>query len=318
VLIPYTGRADLWFSRTNPWVSNFPNGEVRASGHEESGTLVLTFAQTHDAPPEQFKNAYDGQLSLIGQFIGHSKKQVEAFNATLPQQIQAAVAARRKRLEKHSGIADLLGIPIKKKDGVPSIAPIRVEPKIVVPLPPAPKSGLKPEPGITDELYDAILNIVRHEGRTFEAAPKTFGMHDEEGLRDILLAHLNGHFQGAASGETFRRVGKTDIRIESENRAAFVAECKMWRGPAELKAAIDQLTSYLTWRDCKASVVVFNKEVKGFTDLLGRVPEVAKSHPHFVSTAETGEAGEWQFVFRSKEDEGRRIRVRVFLFNLVA
>ena len=37
-------------------------------------------------------------------------------------------------------------------------------------------------------------------------------------------------FDGRAVGEAFRHKGKTDICVEHENRAAFVAECKMWTG----------------------------------------------------------------------------------------
>ena len=139
----------------------------------------------------------------------------------------------------------MLGIPLKIHDGAPSVRPIQIKRTLVKPLPPPPKSGFKPEPGITDEDYEHILSVIRHEGRTFEATPRTCAVHDdEEELRDIILAHLNGHYQGGATGETFRRSGKTDIRIEDQDRAAFVAECKVRRGQKELLAAIDQLLSY--------------------------------------------------------------------------
>lgn len=62
------------------------------------------------------------------------------------------------------------------------------------------------------------------------------------------LAHLNGHFGGNAAGERFRRKGKTDICIEFEHRAAFVAECKLWKGPKAFGEAIDQLLGYLMSR----------------------------------------------------------------------
>lgn len=81
-----------------------------------------------------------------------------------------------------------------------------VKRKLVRPLPPAPKGGYKPEPGITDDDYKHILSVIRHEGRTFETTPSTYAVHDEEELRDILLAHLNGHYQGAASAEAFSEI----------------------------------------------------------------------------------------------------------------
>ena len=37
--------------------------------------------------------------------------------------------------------------------------------------------------------------------------------------------------------DRFRKKGKTDIRIEFENRAAFVAECKLWKGEKKILEA---------------------------------------------------------------------------------
>jgi predicted RecB family nuclease len=119
-----------------------------------------------------------------------------------------------------------------------------------------------------------ILSVIRHEGRTFETTPKTFAVHDEEEFRDILLAHLNGHYQGDATGETFRRRGKTDIRIEDNNRAAFVATSQIRKGQKKLSQAIEQLLGYLIWRDCKAPIAVVNKHNAKFSGILEAVPGV--------------------------------------------
>lgn len=82
----------------------------------------------------------------------------------------------------------------------------------------------------------------------------------EEDLRNTLLAMLNATYKGNATGETFRRKGKTDICIEMENRAAFVAECKIWKGAKALTNAVRQLNGYLTWRDCKTALIVFVRQ----------------------------------------------------------
>jgi hypothetical protein len=175
---------------------------------------------------------------------------------------------------------------------------------------------MSPEPGIRDEDYAHILKVIRHEGRSFEATPGTFAVHDEEELRDIILAHLNGHYEGDATGETFRRHGKTDIRLEDQNRAAFVGECKVWRGARELTKAVDQLLSYLTWRDCKAALILFNKDVAGFSAIQAKVPDILKQHPKCLRQADVEQPGEWCFQFRSADDDERQITMHVFLFNL--
>lgn len=316
VSIPFTGDSSLWKLKPNHWQTVFPRARVAAGRGQTNGHIQIDLAQPADEPQERFKQRLDEELKSIRFYVQSQKQQVDSFNAGLRGQIVAVVNARRERLTKHEGLKDLLGIPLKRKDGVPAIEPVRIERKMVRPLPPPPKSGYKPEPGITDEDYSHILSVIRHEGRTFETTPKTFAVHDEEALRDILLAHLNGHYQGDATGEAFRRSGKTDIRIEDGNRAAFVAECKVWKGQKELSQAIDQLLGYLTWRDCKAAIIIFNKHNAKFSGVLETIPTVFAAHRLHKRRTDVKEVGEWQFDMASGEDEGRQVRVHVFAFNL--
>jgi hypothetical protein len=127
---------------------------------------------------------------------------------------------------------------------------------------------------------------------------------------------LNAVFEGKATGETFRKYGKTDIRIEEESRSAFVGECKLWGGEKVLLDALDQLLGYLTWRDCKAALVLFNKDVAGFSGVQETIASALAKHRGFLRGKETGHAGEWRFVFQSAEDPAREVTVHVFAFNL--
>jgi hypothetical protein len=316
VSVPFTGESVLWKLRPNSFQSVFPRADIRESRGDQAGSVELVFEQPSDAQPEQLKQHLDSELKSIRFYVDAQRAQVEQFNNTARDNIRRAIQARKERLEKHDGIANLLGIPLKRRDGAPSVKPIQIKRTLVRPLPPPPKSGYKPEPGITDDDYEHILSVIRHEGRTFEATPKTYSVHDEEELRDIILAHLNGHYQGGATGETFRRSGKTDIRIEDQDRAAFVAECKLWRGQKELLAAIDQLLGYLTWRDCKAAILIFNKHNAKFTELIEKIPESLKNHPNFKRDLYQQGDGEWRFIFTSQEDELRQVIVNVFVFNI--
>jgi hypothetical protein len=316
ITIPYSGDQSLWKLRPNSWQSIFPRADIRSNGRDGIGSLQISLAQPTDESPERFKSRLDEELRSIRFYIDAQRQQIEHFNAGLANPINSAITARRERLRRTEGIQDLLGIPLKQKEGTPPVEPIRIARKLVRPLPSPPKAGYQAEPGITDEDYRHILSVIRHEGRTFEATPKTYAVHDEEELRDILLAHLNGHYQGAAAGEVFRRNGKTDIRIEDQNRAAFVAECKVWRGAKEFSSAIDQLLGYLTWRDCKAALIVFNKKNAKFSELLDRIPDAVQAHEKFRQVLSKGQDGEWGFLMTSREDEARQVRVHVFVFNI--
>jgi len=316
ISIPYTGDPGLWKLRPSTWQSTFPRASVTPTDRDGVGHVKLTASQPSDAGPERLKQFVDNTLRDIRFYIENQRRQVEQENQTVERRVREAIQARRTRLERHSGIVRALNIPLRPREGVPPLEPMAIKRKLARPLPPAPKQGFKPEPGIQDADYEHILAVIRHEGRTFEATPRTYSVHDEEGLRDIILAHLNGHYEGGATGETFRRKGKTDIRIEDAERAAFVAECKVWRGPKEISLACDQLLGYLTWRDCKAALLIFNKQNAKFSELLEKVPEVLKSHPLCLKPLSNQVAGEWRYLFRSKEDEARQVTVHAFAFNL--
>ena len=308
--IPYTGEDWIFRYRTNPWSTEFPCAEVKR------GSIRISISLPHDAEPERFKESYDRELHLIGKYVDRARRQVAAYNESLETLVRQAVTHRRTRLGKHAGIADLLDIPLAAKRGAPSMVPVPIEIRRPPSLPVLPKTGLAPEPGITAETYEVVLHFIRHQGRTFERTPGTYALHDEEGLRDIILAQLNGHFEGSAMSEVFRGRGKTDICIETDSRAAFVGECKLWTGPASLSGALEQLLGYLTWRDSKASVLVFNTRNKNFSKILLAVPDAIRRHSLFLRDLPCEETGEWRVLMRSEEDEGRRVTVHVFLFDL--
>jgi len=308
--IPYTGEDWIFRYRPHKYFSVFPRPEIR------HGLLRISIALPHDAEPEQFKTDYDQDIALIEKYVHSAHSQVSSYNTQLETVIQGAVTSRRTRLSKHAKLAKLLDIPLKSKDNAPPLKPVHIDIRRPLLLPAVPKTGLIPEHGLTDKNYEHILHFIRHQGRTFETTPGTYALHNEEGLRNIILSQLNGHFKGAAKGEVFRGRGKTDLCIEMDNRAAFVGECKMWAGPASLTKALDQMLGYLTWRDSKATIIAFNTENKDFSNIVSTLPDTLHKHALFLHALPCTEQGEWRVSMRSKEDKGRRVSVHVFLFNL--
>ncbi len=312
--IPYTGDSSLWTLCPSSSSSVVPHGIVRSSRGENDGILEFVIEQATSEPQEQIKSQLERNLGLLREYLANQKANIDMANAKLDPLIRDAIRQRREKLGKHDEIVRMLGIPLERRDGVPNLKPIVLEKKIVKPLLSVPKEVI--EYGIKDADYEHILAVIRHEGATFESTPKTYRDMGETDLRNILLAHLNGHYKGSATGETFRGEGKTDIRIEFENRAAFVAECKIWRGPKELTEAVDQMLGYLTWRDCKCALVVFNKENAGFVEIQDKIPSLMKNHENFQKEMSNQSSGEWRFVLTSKDDKARYITVQVFIFNL--
>ena len=151
--------------------------------------------------PGRIKGLLEDQLRGIWDYLEYQRRDSDHFNSRLESIIRGAIQNRRERIAAHDGLIQILGIPLKRKQGAPEIRPLPIRRNLVRPIPQLPQGGFSPDPGITAEDYDHMLGVIRHEGRTFEATPATYAVHDEEELRDILSAHLNGHYQGEASGE---------------------------------------------------------------------------------------------------------------------
>ncbi len=313
IQLPFTGDSELWYTTPSTWTTTFPEGSIRPDT-KGSGVLVFDFAVILEEDPNTSNKHIERNLKYIKYYLEEQRKDVERFNNNIITVVKESIEIRKRKLDKKNGIIKAFKIPLQKSADAPDISLIPIKRKLIKPLPLPPDKP--PEYEISEDDYKHILGVIRHEGRSFESTPKTFAVHDEEELRDIILAHLNGHYKGGATGETFRKSGKTDIRIENENRAAFVAECKIWKGPSELSEAIDQLLGYLTWRDCKTAIIIFNKEVAGFTKIQQRIPIVFNEHSNYERTIDSKQPGEWSYLCHSKEDPERKVLIHVFMFNL--
>ncbi|MBX8827723.1 hypothetical protein HBA93_19140, partial [Ochrobactrum sp. SFR4] len=113
-----------------------------------------------------------------------------------------------------------------------------------------------------------------------ERSPSSFATMQEEDIRQHFLVQLNGHYEGKATGETFNAEGKTDILVRDEGRNIFIAECKFWRGDKGFSDTIDQLLGYLSWRDTKTAIMVFNRN-KDMSNVLSKIRSLTESHPLF-------------------------------------
>ena len=317
VSIPFSGEFNQWQYRPSTCTSCPPRAHIKSQGEVSAGgTIEIMIFEPSDTLDDgsRLKQEIEKTLSEIKWYLENSRKEIDEFNKKLHSEIKKQVAERRQRLDKHTKIIKTLNIPLRRDPNAPNLSVLPIKRKLIRPLPANDNTPL--EPGIRDEDYNHILKVIRHEGCSFESTPITFKGLGEEDLRNIILAHLNGHYEGLATGETFRGKGKTDIRIEDQNRAAFVAECKIWHGEEKLLESIDQLLGYLTWRDCKGAMVIFNKHNSGFSRIQAQIPSIFKDLSKTICAMEIKENGEWRFKVRSLNDEDLSITLHIFLFNL--
>lgn len=306
--VPFTGDADLFRCQPSQFTLSPPNGTV--SGQ------VLTLSYTSPEPEEAaLKQWRDRTLEGIRGYLATIAKDVEPFNARLADTARSRIEARRERLLKSQGLAASLGFKLEARPDAPPTYAVDIRRAKAPAPPPASAAPYAPEPALDEAQYEQILAILRPMAMTMERDPAAFRALGEEHLRSFFLAALNSHFQGRATGETFNATGKTDILIREEDRNIFIAECKIWDGPASLREAIDQVLGYAAWRDTKTAVLLFSRN-KNFTAVLQQINPAVKDHPSFKRELERRSESESRYRFGHSDDPNRELTLTVMAFNI--
>ncbi|TFF92307.1 hypothetical protein EU546_07665 [Candidatus Thorarchaeota archaeon] len=172
------------------------------------------------------------------------------------------------------------------------------------------------EPYIKADRVASVIRLLENGGNSFETTPKVYSKLKEPDLRDILLSHLNIVFEGAATGETFVRRGKTDIHLRFDKGSILCAECKFWHGQKHYLSTMDQLFRYLTWRQNYGILITFSRN-KDFTSVVRKAQAAAKDSPTTLDKP-LRVIGETHFVTTNglPEDSRKRVTLHHLLFNL--
>ena len=309
--VPFDGDPQLFKCRPSTYNFNPPRGTVRSS------ELVFTYDRTtQDAPA--IENEFERDRANLREYLGWIARDVEQFNSTIQQKVSQHIIARREKLLQDRGLVERLGFPLRRRDGVPTtfVAPA-VKRRIVSQLPPASTEPFKPEPALGMDDYEHILSVLSNMVIVMERSPKAFKGMGEEDLRTHFLVHLNGHYEGQATGETFNFEGKTDILVRADGRNIFIAECKFWKGPSGLQEALDQLMGYTSWRDTKTALLVFNRD-REMSTVLRRIPEVARAHASYKADRTYDSETGFRYVFGHSGDTNREVILTVLVFDVPA
>lgn len=262
---------------------NFPVDRLIAPKGENYGKLEINMSYTKQEFEERkdlsqyVEQQFQREFSSYRTMIGYVNAEANGYNNNLKEIARKALIARKEKASAFAQFSKILEIPLKRSRNAPNTTPVKLKRvNKTPPIKPANRVVL-PEYSIPSEDYTNINNIIHMCGSSMERTARTYIAFEEEQLRDQILATLNTHYDNA-TGETFRKVGKTDILIEFENKAAYIGECKVWHGDKVFAEAIKQLMSYATWRDSKVSLIIFNKHNKSFHGILAKIDEWVKSN----------------------------------------
>lgn len=311
IAIPYEGDKTLWQIQPSTFtLSGYPEIEV----HDD--IVLLSFSFPDDsADSDRLKKQIESQVKSLADAVNNLKRDVENHNNSISGIVKSAIESKRqKALAATNAVADL-GIPIRQKDKPPEFTvPVRRR-KLPIQRPSVPTGKYKPEPVLDDNEYEHILNVLRSMSLVIERSPASFATLDEEAIRTHFLLQLNGHYEGDATGETFNASGKTDILIRVGDRNVFIAECKFWRGRKAFSEAVDQLLGYLSWRDSKCALLIFNKNRDSST-VRQRMHEVMEKRPEHRKTVKHDLDGGSRYIFVKESDPGREIIITTQLFDM--
>jgi len=309
--IPFDGEADLFHNKASTWSMNPPRGSVQGS------ELVLSYR----APQSEVGGAkmhLESELQKVRQALVWANNDIQAHNRSLEGIARQDVAARRTRLLENQNLVASLGYQLRQRENAPQTYSVPAVRKKTVPVPPpASAAPFVPEPALPDATYEQVLQVLGNMVRVMEQSPEAFATMKEEDLRTHFLVQLNGQFEGRATGETFRGSGSTDILLTEADRSVFIAECKFWKGPQSLHAAIDQLLDYTTWRDAKTAILLFNRN-KDYTAVVSAALASLKAHPQVVAPVTTLADTAFRNKLRHRDNHSRLIVLTTLLYNLPA
>lgn len=309
VEIPFSGDREVFFVQPTTHTLNPPRGEIRQN------KLVLRIQGTN-LEPERVKQVIESTIAEIETHLERLRQSATEFNRSLPDMARSRIEERKKKLLADRNLVSGLGFALKQRDGAGQtyVAP-EVRRKITPTLPPASTAPYSPEPILSDSDYENILTLMEGMVRVMECSPKDFREIGEETLRSHFLVQLNGQYAGQATGETFNYEGKTDILIKSDGKNIFIAECKFWKGQKKYLETIDQLLGYLSWRDTKAAVVIFNRN-KGFSNVLAEIEAATPGHPNCKRFVKKRSETSWVYRFAHREDPNREMSITVMAFDV--
>jgi hypothetical protein len=310
--VPFDGDPMIFKLRPNTYNLNPPIATI------EGNNLCFSISG-QELDPVSVKEQIDTTIRDVEEYLAWHRKMWQSFDTQLQSIVSRSIEERRAHiLKQKDSVSKLagLGIKLKEKSGdAKTFVPAAIRQTVRPQLPPM-RAAQQPEPTFDKAQYATTLGLIRGAGHSIEQSSSRMRELPEEALRDIFLVPLNAHF-GSASGETFNYGGKTDIIIKHEGKNLFVAEFKFWGGEKILGETIDQLLSYLTWRDTKTAIVIFNKNV-GFSGVLAKIQEATKLHKHYISGPRRLDETSDEYTFMLPQDSDRHVVISILSFDLGA
>lgn len=308
LVVPFDGDASMFYLNPGRW-----GGAIRGAIHDNNLILIV---RGETLQPAYVNEQFEVRIKEIEEYLGYQRSMADAHSQSLPSRLRPDIEARKQKLLDARKMVAGLAFPIRTRPDAPKtyVAPIARK-KVINTTPAYTSAPFEPEPVLEEANYQAILNIIQSMALVMERSPSAFQTMGEEDLRQHFLVQLNGQFEGAASGETFNFSGKTDILIRVKDRNIFIAECKFWGGEKNFLTTVTQLLDYLSWRDTKTAVLIFNRN-KDFSGVLQTIEASLTNHPNLKHGPKKEASSRFRCTFGNPSDIRREVILTVLAFDV--
>ena len=314
--VPITGNSEVL--KYFPGLNTITIGGGSTNFEVENNNLKLEVIDFSN-DPNKVKQIFDENVKNSHRKFNDLLLDIKMFNDSLSGHITGKIRERKSKFLQKNEFMSSLGVPLKKKSDTSqtfSVPKPNLRTKISIIKPSVSNEVFKPEPTLNDEIYNQILKLINDIGKNFERLPSIYKDKGEEDLRDHIIMTLDPNFEyGSVTGETFNKTGKTDIQLRYDSSVIFIAECKFWTGEKGYLKTISQLLNYLTWRDTKASVIIFVRQ-KEFSSILEKVKEVTSYHENYLGFVSKSDENWFNYRFHLNEDKNREVKLAVQLYHL--
>lgn len=314
--VPVSGNSEVL--RYFPGISTITIGGPITNFEVENSSLKLEVIDFYN-DPTKVKQIFDENVNNSHKKFNDLLSDLKLFNNSLGSHIKEKIRDRKSKFLQKNEFMSSLGVPLKKKSDAAktfSVPRPNLRNKISILKPSVSNETFRPEPILDEKTYNQILKLVNDIGKNFERLPSIYKDKGEEDLRDHIIMTLDPNFEyGTVTGETFNKTGKTDIQLRYDSSVIFIAECKFWTGEKGYLKTISQLLNYLTWRDTKASVIIFARQ-KDFSSILNKVKEVTSSHENYLAFVSANDENWFNYRFYLNGDKNREVKLAIQLFHL--
>lgn len=307
VAVPFDGTPECFHMQPTTFTFHPPTGDVQ-------GNFVIIQLEGVGLVADMVHVKIQQIMAEINKNLNYLQTDANRFNGNLHSYAHTLVAQQRKKINNDPDAATAAGYKLKARTADIDSEPTPEERRTLTPVL-SPPAQIKVIPSLALKDYEQILQALPTIAQTMRLSPSILRTMDDAALRAYFLIQLNARYESKSSGETFVSMGNSDLRIRTEGKNIFVAECKFWEGREQFAATLNQLLGDQNWRDVRAAIILFQRE-QPFTEMCDSLRAIMRSHSSFKRELPQLADTTFLYGFTHHDDRNREFLLTVFAFDV--